>query len=185
MARSELLPYEEKMKGVVEATRAEFASIRTGRANPAILDKIMVESYGAEYPINQLATISVPEPRLITIQPWDKTLLSKIEKAILKSDLGLVPISDGNMLRISLPRLTEERRKELVKLTRKRAEEMRVAIRNHRRDANEFFKAKEKAGEISEDDLRRLQDEVQKLTDKYIEQIDNLLKAKEEEIMEV
>ncbi|HHY46697.1 MAG TPA: ribosome recycling factor [Firmicutes bacterium] len=176
---------EEKMKAVIEATKREFSAIRTSRANPAILERVTVECYGGLYPINQVATIATPEPRLLVIQPWDRNQLPHIEKAILKSNLGLTPVSDGSVIRISLPPLTEERRKELVRLTRKQAEDMRVAVRNIRREANESLKSKEKAGEISEDELRRSQEEVQRLTDKYIGEIDALLESKEQEIMEV
>lgn len=185
MVRDELKKAEEKMKKVIESTKHEFASVRTGRANPAILDRVTVDYYGTETPLSQVASISVPEARLLVIQPWDKSMLSKIEKAILKSDLGLTPTNDGQVIRIVIPQLTEERRKELVKIVHKQAEEMRVAVRNIRRDANEGLKALEKDGTISEDEMRRGLDEVQKLTDKYIAEIDALLKRKEEEIMEV
>lgn len=175
---------EEKMKDVVEATRKEFASIRTGRANPALLDRVNVEAYGDIYPINQLASISVPEPRLLVIQPWDRKLVPDIERAILKSDLALTPMSDGSIIRISIPTLTEERRKDLVKVARKVAEEMRIRVRNIRREAIDVLREKEKNKEITEDDLRRSQDDVQKLTDAFISEIDSLLETKETEIME-
>jgi ribosome recycling factor len=175
---------EEKMKDVVEATRKEFASIRTGRANPALLDRVNVEAYGDVYPINQVASVSVPEPRLLVIQPWDRKLVPDIERAILKSDLALTPISDGSIIRIPIPALTEERRRELAKVARKVAEEMRIRVRNVRREAIDILREQEKNKEITEDDLRRGQDDIQKLTDSFIAEIDSLLEAKEAEIME-
>lgn len=176
---------ESNMQKTVEIVKREFASLRAGRATPALLDRITVNYYGTPTPINQLATISVPEPRLLVVQPWDKSITGEIEKAILKSDLGITPTSDGNVIRLTIPQLTEERRQELVKVIKKKAEEGRVAIRNIRRDANDQLKAKEKEGEITEDELRRGQDEVQRLTDKYVKEIDRLLQAKEKEIMEI
>lgn len=176
---------EERMKKTIEVLKKDFASIRAGRANPAILDKIRVEYYGVPTPINQMANISVPEPRLLMIQPWDKSVIGSIEKAILKSDLGLNPNNDGSVIRISIPQLTEERRKELVKTVKKRAEDFRVEIRNSRRDANDQIKMFEKDGEISEDDARKGIEKIQELTDKYIEKINQLLENKEMEIMEV
>ncbi|MEW6227984.1 MAG: ribosome recycling factor [Bacillota bacterium] len=176
---------EHKMKDVLEATRREFASIRTGRANPGVLDRVTVEAYGDIYPINQLASISVPEPRLLVIQPWDRKLVSNIERAILKSDLALTPVNDGSVIRIPIPALTEDRRRELAKVARKIAEDMRVAVRNVRREAIDALRAKQKNKEITEDDLKKGQEEVQKLTDRFIAEIDSLLAAKEAEIMEV
>ncbi len=176
---------ETRMKKAVESTRAELAKIRTGKASPALLDTLRVSYYGTLVPIKQVASISVPEARLITIQPWEKNMLAEIEKAILKSDLGLNPVNDGNVIRLPIPQLTEERRKDLVRLCHKLAEEGRIAIRNIRRDANEHLKKKEKNHEISEDQMHTALDEIQKLTDKYIEQIDEILKNKEDEIMEV
>jgi len=173
------------MQGVIEATKQAFAAIRTGRANPALLDRIQVEYYGTMTPLNQLATISAPEARLLLIQPWDKNAIKDIEKAILKSDLGLTPNSDGSVIRLVIPPLTEERRKELVKVVRKEAEDKRVAIRNIRRDANETLRDLEKEGSLPEDERHRAEDEVQKLTDKYIDLVNQLLEAKENEIMEV
>ncbi len=173
------------MKKTVEVFRRELASVRTGRASPALLDKVMVDYYGTPMPVNQLATISVPEARLLVIQPWDKSSLPNIERAILKSDLGINPVSDGNVIRLVIPQLTEERRQELVKLVRKKAEEERVAIRNIRREANEMIKDLESESEISQDEARRALDRVQALTNEYIARIDQLLKKKEEEIMEV
>ena len=176
---------EANMQKTVEIVKREFASLRAGRATPALLDKILVNYYGTPTPVNQLASISVPEPRLLVVQPWDKSITGEIEKAILKSDLGITPSSDGNVIRLAIPQLTEERRQELVKVIKKKAEEGRVAIRNVRRDANDQLRAKQKEGEITEDELRRGQDDVQKLTDKYIKEIDRLLQAKEKEIMEI
>ncbi|NLG79627.1 MAG: ribosome recycling factor [Firmicutes bacterium] len=176
---------EQKMKEIVEATRREFAQIRTGRANPALLDRITVEAYGDVYPINQLASISVPEARLLVIQPWDRKVLPNIERAILKSDLALTPVSDGSVLRITIPTLTEERRRDLVKIAKKVAEDMRVAVRNARREAIDALRAKQKNKEITEDDLKKGQEDIQKLTDRFIAEIDALLEAKEAEIMEV
>ena len=176
---------EDKMKKSVESLRKDFSTIRAGRATPSLLDKIQIEYYGAMMPVNQLANVAVPEPRLITVQPWDKTAIPHIEKAILKSDLGLNPSNDGNVIRIIIPQLTEERRKDLVKLVKKKAEESRVAIRNIRRDTIEHIKALEKTKVISEDENKKGNDETQKLTDKYIKEIDGVLETKEKEIMEV
>lgn len=176
---------EERMKKSVEVTKNEFASMKAGRATPALLDKIQVSYYGTPTPINQMANISVPEARLLVIQPWDKTSIPDIEKAIMKSDLGINPTSDGTVIRLAIPQLTEERRVELVKVVKKKAEEGRVAIRNLRREANDDMKTAQKEGIITEDELKRGQDNVQKLTDKYIKEIDNLLSAKEKDIMQV
>ena len=176
---------EERMEKTLDHFRRELAGIRAGRANPALLDKIRVEYYGEATPLNQLASIGVPEPRLLVIQPWDKTSIPAIEKALLKSDLGITPASDGNVVRLAIPQLTEERRQELVKLIRKKTEEQRVAIRNVRRDANDMIKSFQKDGEVTEDEARRGTDEVQKLTDKYIGLVDEVLGAKEKEVMEV
>jgi len=176
---------EERMKKAIEVLRKDFASLRAGRATPALLDKILVDYYGVPTPINQMANISVPEPRLLVIQPWDKSVISSIEKAIQKSDLGLTPNNDGTVIRLAIPQLTQERRNELVKVVKKKAEEARVAIRNVRRDANDQLKDFEKEHEISEDDSKRGQEEVQKLTDKCIKEVDQVLSHKEEEIMEV
>ncbi len=176
---------EERMKKGVEALRKEFGSLRAGRANPAILEKVNVNYYGVPTPVNQVANISAPEARLLVIQPWDRSSLPEIEKAILKSDLGLTPTSDGTVIRIAIPQLTQERRTELVKVIRKKAEEARVAVRNVRRDLMDEAKKLEKSGDISEDSLRKAQDQIQKLTDKYIEQVDKVLATKESEVMEV
>jgi len=176
---------ERNMQKTVEVIDKEFASLRAGRATPALLDKISVEYYGAPTPINQMANINVPEARLLVIQPWDKNTMPDIERAILKSDLGITPANDGIVIRLAVPQLTKERRTELVKVIKKRAEEGRVAVRNLRRDANDGLKNQQKDGDISEDELRHLQDEVQKLTDKYIKEIDALFATKEKEIMTV
>lgn len=175
----------ERMEKAINALKKDLATLRTGRATPALLDKILVDYYGVPTPINQMANISAPEPRLLVIQPWDKSVLGEIDKAIMKSDLGLNPNNDGTVIRLSIPQLTQERRAELVKLCKKKAEDGRVAIRNIRRDANEQLKDFEKSHDISEDDFKRGQDEVQKLTDKFIKEVDNILEMKEREIMEV
>lgn len=176
---------ENHMKMTIEATKKEFQTIRTGRASAGLLDRVVVEYYGNPSPLNQVASITVPDPRTIVIQPWDKTLLASIEKAILKADLGLNPVNDGTVIRLPVPQLTEERRKELVKVARKEAEEKRVVIRNLRRDANDKIKSMEKGGKITEDESKKGLDETQKLTDKYIAEIDKLLAQKEKEILEV
>jgi len=176
---------ERKMKKAVEAAQQDYTTIRTGRANPVLLEKVTVDIYGSAMPINQLATVSVPEPRQLVIAPWDKSAIPAIERAIQKSDLGLTPSSDGNVVRLNIPHLTEERRKEMIKLLHKKAEEHRVAVRNVRREANEDLKKLEKAHEASEDDVRRATEQVQKMTDKYIEQIDEITRIKEAELMEV
>ena len=173
------------MQKTLEATRRELASLRTGRASPALLDHIRVDYYQTPTPINQLATIAVPEPRLLVVQPWDKSVTKEIERALLKSDLGLVPNSDGVVIRLPIPQLTEERRKELVKVSRKHGEEGRVAVRNIRREAKEMLEELEKEGEISEDDSRRAQERLQRLTDEMIANLDRLLATKEKEIMEI
>lgn len=175
----------DRMKKAVAALSHEFAGVRTGRASGSLLEKISVEYYGVSTPLLQIAAISVPEPQLLVITPYDRTAMNAIEKAILASDLGLNPSNDGQIIRLPFPPLTEERRKELAKLCRHYAEESRVAIRNIRRDINDSLKRQEKAGEISEDDLRRAEVEVQKATDSHIKDIDELLRRKEQEIMEV
>lgn len=176
---------EERMKKAVEATRSEFAAIRTGRANAALLDHVMVEAYSTEMPIRHVATISVPDAKTIVVQPHDKSILGDVRKALEKSDLGITPNVDGNVIRLGIPPLTEERRKELVKLVHKRAEDGRVAVRNIRRDGHDHVKHAQKDGKVSEDEGRRANDAVQKLTDKYIAEIDALSRSKEKEIMEV
>ncbi|GIX48693.1 MAG: ribosome-recycling factor [Candidatus Tectimicrobiota bacterium] len=175
---------ERKMERSLEALRRELARIRTGRATLALLDGIVVDYYGTPTPLNQLATLAVPESRLITIQPWDKSQIGAIEKAIQRSDLGLTPSNDGNLIRITIPPLTEERRKELVKQVRKIAEETKIALRNIRREGNEALKALQKDKKLSEDDWRRAQEQVQKITDRYVSRVDEILSAKEREVME-
>jgi len=176
---------DDRMQKALAALKKEYATLRAGRATPALLDKVQVEYYGVPTPVNQVANISAPEPRLLVIQPWDKSVIPDVERAILKSDLGLTPSSDGTVIRIAIPQLTQERRNELVKVIKKKAEEARVVVRNIRRDANDQLKDLEKDGEISEDDNRRGQEEVQKLTDKMIKEIDHVADNKEKEIMEV
>jgi len=173
------------MEGAIDALKKEFGSVRTGRASLSLLDGIMVDYYGTLTPLQQLASLSVPESRQIAIQPWEQRIIPEIEKAIMKSDLGLTPSNDGKFIRIGIPTLTEERRKQLVKVVRKRAEEGKVAIRNIRRDTNEELKKLEKEKHLSEDDAKKSHDEIQKLTDFYITKIDEVLKHKENEIMEV
>ncbi|ALF10182.1 ribosome recycling factor [Parageobacillus thermoglucosidasius] len=176
---------KEKMDKAVQAFTRELATIRAGRANPSLLEKITVDYYGAPTPIIQLASISAPEARLLVIQPYDKSVIKDIEKAILSSDLGLTPSNDGSVIRIAIPPLTEERRRELVKLVKKYSEDAKVAVRNIRRDANDELKKLEKNGEITEDELRGYIDDIQKLTDNHIAKIDTITKEKEKEVMEV
>jgi ribosome recycling factor len=176
---------KESMEKAIQALEKSFSKVRTGRASLALLDGIRVDYYGTPTPLNQLASLSVPESRLIVISPWDSSVLGAIEKAIQKSDLGLMPSNDGKLIRLSIPVLTEERRRELVKIVRKMAEEGKVKQRNARRDANEQLKILKKDNEISEDVLYNLQEEVQKLTDRYIEKTDSILASKEKEIMEI
>jgi ribosome recycling factor len=175
----------EKMRKSVDAFKHDLTKIRTGRASLSILDDIAVDAYGSSLPLNQVATMTIPESRLIAIQPWDPQVLGLIEKAILKSDLGLTPVNDGKIIRINIPQLTEERRKEMVKRVKKIAEEYRVAIRNFRRESNDMLKKQKENKEISEDALFKLQDEVQKMTDSFIKNIDEIAIGKEEEVMEV
>lgn len=174
-----------RMEKVINAFQRELATLRAGRAAPALLDKIDVDYYGTSTPLNQIAGITAPESRLLVIQPWDKQALGDIEKAILKSDLGLTPTNDGSVIRLSIPQLTEERRRELVKFISKKAEESKVGVRNIRRDANDSIKQLEKNSDISEDERRRAQDKIQEITDKKITEIDEMLELKEAEIMEV
>ncbi len=174
---------EEKMKKVIEVLEGQLAGVRAGRANPKILDKILVEYYGAPTPINQIANIMVPEARMITIQPWDANVLKDVEKAILKSDIGINPNNDGKVIRLVFPELTEERRKELVKEIKKMAEDSKVALRNVRRDGIDEYKAKQKASEITEDDLKNAEEQIQKITDKYVALVDKTIEGKEKEIM--
>lgn len=177
--------HEANMNKTIDSLKRDFASLRAGRATPALLDKVSVDYYGTPTPINQVAKVSVPEPRMIVIQPWEKTMLKEIEKAIMKSDLGLTPNSDGTAIRLTIPTLTQERRAELKKSVNKKAEEAKVALRNIRRDANDAIKKMEKAKEITEDEAKKGQDDMQKMTDKYVKLIDTVKAGKEKEIMEV
>ncbi|KPJ51163.1 ribosome recycling factor [candidate division TA06 bacterium DG_26] len=176
---------EEKMGKALEVLRNEFAGIRTGRATTQLLDGIKVECYGSTFPLKELATLGVPQPRLLVVQPYDKTILPDIEKSILNSQLGLTPVNDGKVIKLPIPQLTEERRKDLAKLSHKLAEDVRVAIRNVRRDSNEKVKSLEKDGDISEDDRETSLKKIQEITDRYIEKVDELVSRKEKEIMEV
>ena len=185
MIKEVLVSHEDRMKKSIEALKREYSSLRAGRATPALLDKIMVDYYNSPTPINQVANISVPEPRMILIQPWEKPMLHEIEKAIMKSDLGLNPNSDGTAIRLSIPQLTQDRRGELVKSVNKKSEETKIAVRNIRRDANDVFKKMEKAKEVTEDEAKKAQDDMQKLVDKYIKEVDSIRAVKEKEIMEV
>ena len=180
-----LKAYDEKMSKSYDAMMREFGAIRAGRANPKVLDKLRVDYYGSPTPIQQVGNVSVPEPRMLLIQPWDKSLLKAIEKAILTSDLGINPSNDGSVIRLVFPELTEERRKELVKDVKKKGEAAKVAVRNIRRDANESLKKLNKAGEISEDDQKDLETKVQKMTDKMITDIDKAVEEKSKEILTV
>lgn len=177
--------FEEKMQKSIAALEDEYTTIRAGRANPHVLDKITVEYYGQPSSLQQVANVSVPEPRIIQIQPWEGSLLKEIEKAIMVSDLGITPTNDGKVIRLVFPELTEERRKELVKDVKKKGENAKVAIRNIRRDANDSLKKQNKANEISEDELKTLEDKIQKLTDKYIAGIDKAIEEKSKEILTV
>lgn len=176
---------EDKMRKAVAVTREEFASIRTGRASPTLVEKLEVDYYGTKTPLNQIAGISVPEARMLVITPYDKNALSGIEKAILASDLGINPSSDGNVIRLSFPPPTEERRKELIKVVHHRAEEGKVALRNIRRHSKDEMERRKKEGEISEDDLLRLEKELQRITDQFVEEVDEMMSNKEKELLEV
>ncbi len=176
---------EESMKKSLSFLKEELATIRAGKANPKLVDKIQVSYYGTMTPINQVANISVPEPRSIIIQPWDASLVKEIEKAILASDLGINPSNDGKLIRLAIPPLTEERRKDLIKQVKKETENSKIAVRNIRRDANEEFKKLEKSSELTKDDQKKAEEEMQKLTDKYIKLTDDIYKEKEKEILEV
>lgn len=176
---------EEKMNKRVEGFNGELKTIRAGRANAQVLDKISVDYYGSQTPIAQVGSISSPEPRLLVIQPWDLTILKDIEKAILKSELGISPQNDGKVIRLAFPPLTEERRKELVKTVKKYSEEAKIQIRNARRDAIDDYKAQKKNGEVTEDELKTIEKDIQTLTDKYIKEIDDITASKEKEILEV
>jgi ribosome recycling factor len=185
MPKSTLTQVKDKMEKAIQAYSRELATVRAGRANPALLDKVTVDYYGAPTPINQLGSINVPEARMLVIQPYDKTVLGNIEKAIIKADLGLNPSNDGSIIRIAIPALTEERRRELVKVVKKYSEEAKIAVRNIRRDGNDDLKKLEKNGDITEDELRGYTEDIQKLTDDYIAKVDTVTKEKEKEIMEV
>lgn len=174
---------KSRMEKAVEVLRADLLKLRTGKATPALLDSVSVDYYGSAMPVKQVANVSAPEPRLLVIQPWEKNMLGEIEKAILKSDLGLNPTNDGIVIRIPIPQLTEERRRDLVKVAKKNAEDSKVAIRNIRRDANDRLKGAQKNGDISEDNMHDAQDDVQKLTDEYVKKIDDIAALKEKEIM--
>jgi len=176
---------EARMEKTLSSLKGDLNKVRTGRASLALFDDIRVDYYGTSTPLNQVATLAVPESRLITIQPWDATIIGEIEKGILKSELGVTPVNDGKIIRITIPRLTEERRKELVKVVKKMAEGTKVSIRNLRREANEQLKGLEKNKKISQDQLRQWMDKVQTSTDKYIEKVDEVLVAKEKEILEI
>jgi len=184
MGSDYIVKLNEEMVKSLDSLKREFSKVRTGRASISLLDGIKVDYYGTQTPLNQIATLSVPEPRLITIQPWDATVIKEIEKAIQKSDLGLMPVNDGKLIRVSIPPLTEQRRVELVKVVKKMAENGKVSIRNHRRDFNEDLKQKKKDKEVSEDEFFKVQKEVQDITDDYIKKSDELTQAKEKEILE-
>ena len=176
---------EEKMQKTIRVFKEDLHSIRAGRANPALLDRIVVEYYGTPTPLKQIASVSAPEPRLLMIQPYDRTAIQPIEKAITQSDLGINPSNDGKIIRLSIPQLTEERRKDLIKIVKKNGEEAKVALRNERRDANDKLKKMQKNNELTEDELKKAEDEVQKYTNKYIEIVDELMTKKEQEMLEV
>lgn len=185
MVKQLFIETEKKMKKAIQATQHELALIRTAKATTSLLDGIKVEYYGTSVPINQAAVISVPEPRMLIVQPWEKGMIGEIERALLRSDLGLTPSNDGTVIRLPIPPLTQERRQELVKVVRRLAEEGRVAIRNIRRDANEELRRAEKAGDLPQDDSKRAQEHIQELTDKHIELVHEIVERKEKEIMEV
>ena len=175
----------ERMQTSIEALKKKFASVRTGRASLSLLDGLTVDYYGTPTPLQQVASLSLPDSRQIAIQPWEQKIISEIEKAIMKSDLGLTPMNDGKLIRINIPALTEERRKQLVKVVKKEAEDAKVAVRNIRRDINEELKKLEKEKHVSEDEIKKEHDEVQKITDSFVKKVDELLEHKEKEIMEV
>jgi ribosome recycling factor len=176
---------QEKMEKTINVLKHDLSTLKAGRANPSLLDRISVEYYGANTPLNQLANIAAPEPRVLTISPWDVKSIPLIEKAILKSDLGINPSNDGKMIRLVVPQLTEERRKELVKVVKKYAEDAKIAVRNIRREANDHLKKLKKEGDITEDELKKSEEDTQKTTDKYIKEVDKAMEAKEKEILEV
>ena len=177
--------YNDKMQKTIDHLELEFGTIRAGRANPHVLDKVRVDYYGTPTPVQQVGNISIPEPRIIVIQPWEKSLLKEIEKAIQMSDIGINPTNDGQVIRLVFPELTEERRKELVKDVKKKGEADKVAIRNIRRDGNDAFKKLSKAEDVSEDEIKQLEDELQKLTDKFIKMVDDMIEAKSKDILTV
>ena len=185
MNKSDYVQYTEKMEKTIEVMQTNFAAVRAGRANAAVLDQIRVDYYGTPTPINQIASIASPDPRTLTIQPWDGSTMKLIEKAIQQSDLGINPQNDGRLIRLLFPQLTEERRKDLIKQVRKYGEESKTAIRNIRRDAMEDFKAQKKKSEITEDDQKNAEKDMQKLTDDYVKQIDQLVEKKEKELSEI
>lgn len=185
MYEDELKTLSEKMDKSINALRNEFTSIRTGQANASLLDRVFVEYYGTRTPVTQVASVTVPEARMLVVQPWDKSLLKDIEKAILQSDLGLVPMNDGNLIRMAIPQLTEERRKDLVKIVNKKSEEAKVAVRNIRRDGNVFLKKEEKNSDVSKDVIKDTEDKIQKLTDKKIKEVEAVTDKKIKEIMSV
>lgn len=185
MYEDELKTLSEKMDKSINALRNEFTSIRTGQANASLLDRVFVEYYGTRTPVTQVASVTVPEARMLVVQPWDKSLLKDIEKAILQSDLGLVPMNDGNLIRMAIPQLTEERRKELVKIVNKKSEEAKVAVRNIRRDGNVFLKKEEKNSDVSKDVIKDTENKIQKLTDKKIKEVEAVTDKKIKEIMSV
>lgn len=180
-----LTEVKERMQKAVDATRREFTAVRTGKATPTLLDSVRVEAYGSKMPINQVATVSTPEPRMLLVQPWDKNLIPEIEKGIQVADLGLNPSNDGNVIRVPIPTLNEERRKELVRMLHKMAEDGRIAVRQARQDANKEIKRRQQEHEISEDEAHRELEEVQRLTDAHVDKIDSLLEKKETEVLEV
>ena len=185
MYEDELKTLSEKMDKSINALRNEFTSIRTGQANASLLDRVFVEYYGTRTPVTQVASVTVPEARMLVVQPWDKSLLKDIEKAILQSDLGLVPMNDGNLIRMAIPQLTEERRKDLVKIVNKKSEEAKVAVRNIRRDGNVFLKKEEKNSDVSKDIIKDTEDKIQKLTDKKIKEVEAVTYKKIKESMSV
>ena len=185
MYEDELKTLSEKMDKSINALKSEFTSIRTGQANASLLDRIFVEYYGSRTPVTQVASVTVPEARMLVVQPWDKSLLKEIEKAILQSDLGLVPMNEGNLIRVAIPQLTEERRKELVKVVNKKSEEAKVADRNIRRDGNVFLKKEEKNSDVSKYIIKDTEDKIQKLTDKKIKEVEAVTERKIKEIMSV
>lgn len=177
--------YDEKMKKAYDFLQSEFSTIRAGRANPHVLDRIRVDYYGTPTPIQQVGNVTVPEPRMLQIAPWEKNLIKDIEKAILASDVGITPSNDGSVIRLVFPELTEERRKDLVKEVKKKGEESKVAVRNIRREGNDAFKKLSKSDEVSEDEIKDLEEELQKLTDKYIKDIDKAIEEKSQDILKV